>query len=40
MVLRVVTAPQPPMTTNVDAVYAPDPRSTGGRFPSLPRSSN
>lgn len=24
MALRVVPAPQPPMTTNVDAVYVPD----------------
>jgi len=47
MALSVVTVPQPPMTTNVDAVYAPDlstrsapvPWVAGGRL-SLPRASD
>jgi hypothetical protein len=34
MALSVVTAPQPPKTTNVDAVYAPD-LSTGSALPPL-----
>jgi hypothetical protein len=34
MARSVVTAPQPPKTTNVDAVYAPD-LSTGSALPPL-----